>query len=739
LTNLNSLDLHSNQISEISFLTKLTNLKTLHLTDNPFDDLSPLLPLIRQGLPVEWAEYEYSEAIYLYNNPLIIPPIEFAQAGSEAILEYFDQLGEDRSPLNELKVIFLGEGAAGKTSLIKQVRAEDFDPQESQTHGIRIQLTPFKVDGDTIQAHVWDFGGQEVMHATHQFFLSRRCVYVLVLNSRTDEKAEYWLKHASSFGGNSPVLVVLNKMDENPSYEIDRKQLREKYPQIIDFFKVSCQTGAGIDAFKAALLDQVSASDTRRTPFPKAWAAVKAHFTQMDADYINDAEYRQVCEAQGVTRALSQGILLEFLHDLGVVINFKNLRHFDTQILNPLWLTNGVYRIINSPIVAAQSGIMREDELDRIINDPRYAPTDPNERTFHYPSAKLAYIARVMEAFELCFHLDADTYVVPQLLPVAEPDFEMKGTMLHFVLHFPEFLPDSVFPRLMVKLHPYISGSLRWRTGMVLHKPSIFDAQARIRVDREDRKIKIDLCGASPRRLLSFIRETVREIVDGFAHLNYDELVPVPGTTEIMEYNYLLEAEKAGEKTIFIRGKGSVSIEDLLNGVEEAAMREEAAQIPVRVFLSYSQHDDAYRQALRTALAPLIRLNKLQIWDDRDITAGDEWKEQIFRELAAADLVLCLISADFIASDFCYSEELARALNAHSLGEQVVVPVRTRQCAWDGLPIAQLQGVPTSGWLSSAPNLDEALTQVANHLSPLVEQIKAKKLSRQKDRPGITL
>lgn len=393
-----------------------------------------------------------------------------------------------------------------------------------------------------------------------------------------------------------------------------------------------------------------------------------------------------------------------------------------------------MYRIINSPIVAEQLGIMREDELGRIINDPRYAPADLQERRFHYPADKLNYIARVMEAFELCFHLDADTYVVPQLLSVAEPDFEMEGSALHFVLHFPEFLPDSVFPRLMVKLHPYISGSLRWRTGMVLHKPSIFDAQARIRVDKEDRKIKIDVCGAEPRRLLSFIRETVREIVDGFAHLNYEELVPVPGTQEPMKYSYLLEAEKAGEETVFVSGKGRVSIKDLLDGVEEAAMREDAAQVPVRVFVSYAHKDDAHRQALRTALTPLMRLHKLQVWDDRDIAAGNEWKEQIFRELAAADIVLCLISADFIASDFCYSQELAQAMEAHRLGKQVVVPVRTRQCAWDNLPIAQIQGVPTTGWLASAPNPDEALTQVVNSLTPLVAQIKAKKLAKRKER-----
>ena len=72
----------------------------------------------------------------------------------------------------------------------------------------------------------------------------------------------------------------------------------------------------------------------------------------MEADYIESAEYWRVCEANGVTRQFSQDVLLQFLHDLGVVINFRNLKNFDTQILNPLWLTNGVLRPLFCELVA---------------------------------------------------------------------------------------------------------------------------------------------------------------------------------------------------------------------------------------------------------------------------------------------------------------------------------------------------------------------------------------------------
>ncbi len=284
LSRLQTLHCSSTPVADLSPLAGLTELRTLDCSNTRVTDLSPFWPKIQAGWPVRWTGHDLEFGIHVENCPLIIPPVEFAIEGPEAVVEYFEQLGDEGRPLNEVKVIFLGEGASGKTSLIKRLRKEKFDPKESQTHGIRIQKTPFDFGGETITAHCWDFGGQEVNHATHQFFLSQRCVYVVVLNSRSDDKAEKWLKHASSFGGRSPVLVVLvvlNKIDENPSFEVGRKRLRKKYPNIQDFFRLSCASGQGVAEFHQALAGQIEQAPTRRTPFPAAWLKVKEHFAYM--------------------------------------------------------------------------------------------------------------------------------------------------------------------------------------------------------------------------------------------------------------------------------------------------------------------------------------------------------------------------------------------------------------------------------------------------------------------------
>ena len=93
-----------------------------------------------------------------------------------------------------------------------------------------------------MRVHVWDFGGQEIMHATHQFFLTHRSLYLVVLNGRQgreDADAEYWLNLIASFGGESPVIVVLNKIKEHP-FAVNQPALRQKFPMVRDVIATDC-------------------------------------------------------------------------------------------------------------------------------------------------------------------------------------------------------------------------------------------------------------------------------------------------------------------------------------------------------------------------------------------------------------------------------------------------------------------------------------------------------------------
>ena len=379
LTNLTDLYLDGNQLSHLSSkIFQLTNLGALgiggiNLTSIPLE-LFQLTNLVWLNLsdsqltvlPPQISQLSKLRELHLYDNPLTSPPYELAVQGIEAIREYFTSAEEGTRTVSEVKVILVGEGASGKTSLTRCLRGENFNKNEETTHGIRIKNWQLNNGEQQLRCNLWDFGGQEIMHATHQFFLSRRSLYVLVLDGRRDERPEYWLRYIESFGGGSPVLVVLNKYDTNPSFDLDRPFLQEKYPFIVGFYRTSCATNNGIRAFRDALLEELQNVPLTRNEWPLSWFRAKAQLEQMNEPRISYEAFEGVCRDAGVQGEVSREVLGDFLHDLGIVIHFTDFGLDENHVLDPKWVTGAVYKIINAESVAAGKGMLRLDALKKV-------------------------------------------------------------------------------------------------------------------------------------------------------------------------------------------------------------------------------------------------------------------------------------------------------------------------------------------------------------------------------------
>jgi internalin A len=508
LSQLKKLSLWNNQITDISFLQGLSNLTKLDLRKNQIKELPEAIAELGLEIDVD-SEYEWKQKIYLYNNPLETPPLEIIKKGRRAIKTYFQSLKERETlPLNEVKVLLVGDGGAGKTSLAKKLLGQAFDEDEAKTDGINInQWHVPDSDGDAkTKVNLWDFGGQEIMHATHQFFLSRRSLYILVLDGRRDEKTEYWFNHIKSFGGDSPVMVVLNKIDQNPGFEVNRSFLTSKYPNIKDFFRISCSTGDGIKDFAAKLTKELATIEHIRTQWALSWFNVKNRLENMTKHYISFNEYQQMCTEENITGEEARKTLLDFLNDLGVILHFKeDFSLADTHVLNPKWITNAVYKIINSEILSNSKGILELSLLDEILKSK-------DEEDYIYPRDKYSFIIDLMHKFELCYKMEKQEVLVPDLLDVEEPtiDFDIENS-LKFQVHY-EFLPKSVMPRFIVKRHKEIKKQLRWRTGVVLEYKKIITlgkkdnkvkkillTTALIKVDERDKKIFVYINGDQKR------------------------------------------------------------------------------------------------------------------------------------------------------------------------------------------------------------------------------------------------
>lgn len=142
-----------------------------------------------------------------------------------------------------------------------------------------------------------------------------------------------------------------------------------------------------------------------------------------------------------------------------------------------------------------------------------------------------------------------------------------------------------------------------------------------------------------------------------------------------------------------------------------------------RVFYSYSHRDAEWRDRLGTYLAPLKYQNKIEEWHDRKIEPGADWGKEISVQLASANLILLLVSADFLASDYCFGIEVETALGRLKRGEVKVVPVLLKPCLWEESRFSELQIIPRDGKaVTSWPSADEAFTQVATEIRKLVSE-----------------
>ena len=141
-----------------------------------------------------------------------------------------------------------------------------------------------------------------------------------------------------------------------------------------------------------------------------------------------------------------------------------------------------------------------------------------------------------------------------------------------------------------------------------------------------------------------------------------------------------------------------------------------------KVFFSYSHDDEIYRDQLEKHLSLLKRQNLIEAWHDRRILAGSILNNSISDELETANIILLLVSASFIASDYCYSKEMTRALERHERGDAVVIPVILRPCDWHQAPFGNLMATPRDGLaITKWTNYDEAYTDIATEIRRVVE------------------
>ncbi len=342
LIKLKTLACQSTKMTNLLFTKELNKITQLYASDNLISNIDILIGLPNLNeimvdgnnirfIPTHIAErfswladslnepYKIKNRIAISNNPLEFPPLSVIALGPIVTKEYYDTAEQyGHTALSEGRIIVIGDGASGKSSLIEKMLYNSFTIGREQTNGIKIDNLSLQHPEDkrNLTFHFWDFGGQEIQHAVHKFFFTEGCLYVLVLDNRKEEEPEYWLQQIESLGGKASVLVVFNKQDENNAETADRKYLKEKYPNIVGFYNTSCKTGFGIEDFKNKLYSEVVKLRTVSEQFPNNWLAVKKaieEHTSGTQHYLNYDAYQEICKQNNLVTEHPKNCCLNIL------------------------------------------------------------------------------------------------------------------------------------------------------------------------------------------------------------------------------------------------------------------------------------------------------------------------------------------------------------------------------------------------------------------------------------------
>lgn len=148
----------------------------------------------------------------------------------------------------------------------------------------------------------------------------------------------------------------------------------------------------------------------------------------------------------------------------------------------------------------------------------------------------------------------------------------------------------------------------------------------------------------------------------------------------------------------------------------------------IKLFISYCSEDKVYRKSLEKHLSLMEYDNEIETWSDREISPGEEWEREIEKNLESADVIVFLVSSDFIASKYCFDVEVKRAMEKHEKGDSIVLPIVVRVCDWQRAPFSKLEVLPEKARaVTKWEDEDEAWLSIISGIRKAVGLLKAKK------------
>ncbi|EDV23216.1 uncharacterized protein TRIADDRAFT_58269 [Trichoplax adhaerens] len=503
-TKLKELHLTHLALSTISeeAISNLTSLINLNLSDNP---KLTSLPGVISMLPLK-------ELSLRGTHSLKTPPPEIKNRGFQAIMGYLKRLLTGSVECKRTKLMMVGLGGAGKTSLtvidhrfndeifyatLSLVEAllspygqiYESEAEREITDGIDIDTWTVKTDEGRIEYSIWDFAGQTLYYNTHQFFLSDRAVYFLVWNTRLGHEhagLDFWLSSIACHAPKAPVFVIGTHCDMVSVTELPEEVMKNRYQQIVGFHYVSSFVGTGIPKLKDCLIKETLQQKYMGEKIPQVWLNLEKAILEKGntVKVLTWNEVTEIASSIGIFDNTELRQAIGFLHDLGSVQHFNNIALRDRVVIDPQWIVDAMACVVSVHETPIKEGKFKHSDMAKIWKQ--------------YDKQHHQWLLKLTEQFDLSYALPKqDVNLVPCLLPGTEPK---------------------------VRLCKFTDNQVIWKTGSLLVKN---ENKAVMKQLRNTDNLLIEVRGISPNNLLFLIHEILESLIaEAFHGISYEYEVP---------------------------------------------------------------------------------------------------------------------------------------------------------------------------------------------------------------------
>ncbi|KAL2045389.1 hypothetical protein ABVK25_012131 [Lepraria finkii] len=520
LPSLQLLFANTNQLVELpSAIGRLTQLEVLMANGNRIREL-----------PREMAQLTKLLNLDLERNPLRDPLSSLLTAGTSDLFSYLRSL-DDARPQYEGKLLLVGEGEVGKSSLVAAVNATAFLEGRDSTHGI--ELTPLHFRHPALPLdmllNAWDFGGQEIYRITHQFFFTRRAIYLVVWKPRQgqdDNAIEDWCRRISLRVGNEAKILIVATHASHRVAELDYPQLKAKFGDVlVGNHVVDNENGTGISELRSAIARHAAELPQMGEIVSAAWQAARTELLQLSEAQIPYERFGEICAGHGLdgnaTRALAR-----MLHNLGRIIHYDEddgLR--DVVVLQPEWLTKAISYVLEDAPTRSANGLLDHHRLPEIWDADELGGYSARDHPF---------FLRLMEKFDVSYRIpDTQQSLVGQLVPYERPEIPWSKSARTRTLSLRCLLSepvDGLIGWLTVRHHRFSVGT-HWRRGVFVEHRE-WGSQALLELVGA-RQLDLTVSGPSPDAFASILRDGIEYLIaQRWEGLSYELLVPCRGALE---------------------------------------------------------------------------------------------------------------------------------------------------------------------------------------------------------------